>query len=395
MSQTDGSTVVERKSSKRKRSTKTDPEIEIDVNLPEPLSKKELRKAKKQKVSKTEKATGNGEEESADAPADNASGEKANVGEQKTPVRSQFGIWIGNLPWTCDRNGLEAFFEANSSGIKSDDITRIHMPAPAPNPNQKFNKPVNKGFAYVDFATEASHKAALALSETPIGGRNVLIKNAKDFNGRPDAAPAAAAEGKPDKHGASKKLATDKLFVGNLGFEITKEELREHFEQCGEVSDVFLATFEDTGKCKGYGWVTFGSVEAAQAAERGYVFKQSEADGSDDDGEASKERKPKKPRKWFVNKLHGRPLRCEFAEHASERYNKRFGKGRRKDGEATTDGNTPSGLMDEVSSAPGNRVRALPRKRDARTIAPGAAHMNAQRSTSGIIEATGKKIVFD
>ncbi len=53
-----------------------------------------------------------------------------------------------------------------------------------------------------------------------------------------------------------------------------------------------------------------------------------EQEGETGGGGGAGEGKRRKPRKWTVNKLAGRVLRCEFAEDPALRYRKRFGKKR-------------------------------------------------------------------
>merc|ERR1719427_135455 len=48
-----------------------------------------------------------------------------------------------------------------------------------------------------------------------------------------------------------------KLFVGNLDFNTTEEQLKAHFEQYGEVEKVNMHKNHETGKSKGSGFVTF------------------------------------------------------------------------------------------------------------------------------------------
>ena len=57
-----------------------------------------------------------------------------------------------------------------------------------------------------------------------------------------------------------------KLYVGNLSYGTTEDSLRSHFEQCGTVSDVIIITDRDTGRSKGFGFVTMDSDEGAQSA---------------------------------------------------------------------------------------------------------------------------------
>ena len=68
-----------------------------------------------------------------------------------------------------------------------------------------------------------------------------------------------------------------KLFVGNLSWGTDEEGLREHFERFGEVLDARVITDRETGRSRGFGFVTFADSEAAQNAIN-------ELDGSDFDG---------------------------------------------------------------------------------------------------------------
>jgi RNA recognition motif-containing protein len=57
-----------------------------------------------------------------------------------------------------------------------------------------------------------------------------------------------------------------KIFVGNLNYRSTPEGLRELFSAHGEVLDVFIGTDRETGRSRGFGFVTMGSKEAGAAA---------------------------------------------------------------------------------------------------------------------------------
>eukprot|EP00092_Neocalanus_flemingeri_P033891 GFUD01036853.1.p1 GENE.GFUD01036853.1~~GFUD01036853.1.p1 ORF type:complete len:786 (+),score=229.36 GFUD01036853.1:50-2359(+) len=48
-----------------------------------------------------------------------------------------------------------------------------------------------------------------------------------------------------------------KLFVANLDFGTTDEDLKTHFEQYGEVESVNIHKFHDTGRSRGFGFITF------------------------------------------------------------------------------------------------------------------------------------------
>ncbi|MFQ5418463.1 MAG: RNA recognition motif domain-containing protein [Myxococcota bacterium] len=57
-----------------------------------------------------------------------------------------------------------------------------------------------------------------------------------------------------------------KLYVGNLSFSATEEELRELFEQHGTTVSVRVITDRETGRSRGFGFVEFEEESAAEKA---------------------------------------------------------------------------------------------------------------------------------
>jgi cold-inducible RNA-binding protein len=57
-----------------------------------------------------------------------------------------------------------------------------------------------------------------------------------------------------------------KVYVGNLSYETTEDELRSLFAQSGSVTEVALIKDRDTGSSKGFAFVTMGSQEDANKA---------------------------------------------------------------------------------------------------------------------------------
>ncbi|KAL1821780.1 hypothetical protein ACET3Z_016649 [Daucus carota] len=55
-----------------------------------------------------------------------------------------------------------------------------------------------------------------------------------------------------------------KVFVGGLAWETPTNVLQEYFEQFGEILEAVIITDKNTGKSKGYGFVTFRDAESAR-----------------------------------------------------------------------------------------------------------------------------------
>ena len=56
-----------------------------------------------------------------------------------------------------------------------------------------------------------------------------------------------------------------KLFVGNLSFETTSDEIRDLFSEVGPVESCQVITDRDTGRSKGFGFVEMSDDNAEKA----------------------------------------------------------------------------------------------------------------------------------
>ena len=57
-----------------------------------------------------------------------------------------------------------------------------------------------------------------------------------------------------------------KLYIGNLPYSATAEEIRALFEQVGEIADVAVSSDRETGRSKGFGFVEMATEDLAQEA---------------------------------------------------------------------------------------------------------------------------------
>jgi RNA recognition motif-containing protein len=60
------------------------------------------------------------------------------------------------------------------------------------------------------------------------------------------------------------ELFVKKIFVGNLDFSTTEDELRQLFAQHGKVDGVSLITDQDTGRSRGFAFVEMPNSEEAR-----------------------------------------------------------------------------------------------------------------------------------
>jgi cold-inducible RNA-binding protein len=56
-----------------------------------------------------------------------------------------------------------------------------------------------------------------------------------------------------------------KIYIGNLSYQTTENDLMNLFAQAGEVESVNIITDPDTGRSKGFGFVEMGDDDADNA----------------------------------------------------------------------------------------------------------------------------------
>ncbi|GAA5850283.1 hypothetical protein JCM9279_006512 [Rhodotorula babjevae] len=307
-----------------------------DDDEPKPLSHKEKRLAKKRKLAAEAAGLDPDAPAPSSAPAPTSSGPTATtIGTTlvgNTPGRSAHGIWVGNMNYATHPRELLAWFAGH--GLK--DVVRINMPG------GKRSHENNRGFAYLDFPTVEDQEAAVACSEKNLDGRKLLIKASSDYTGRPAPAPGAgAAPGgavkdvlasldpsaleRPDPRAAAaassaaaavdgaaptsstagagaapptlnrtarkilsrqKNAAGPTLFLGNLGFETTVDDIRDMFDRNQVRSSEWAPKGkEDQKACKGK---KGGNGKGKGKAEEG---EEEEEEEGEDEGEGGEEDK--------------------------------------------------------------------------------------------------------
>ncbi|KAI6785632.1 putative Cutinase negative acting protein [Emericellopsis cladophorae] len=162
-------------------------------------------------------------------------------------------LFAGSLSWGVDDDMLyQAFSEFE--GLSGARVVTDRM-----------NNNRSKGFGYVDFETpEACTKAYEAMQGQMIDNRAINLDYA---NAKPaDANPQSRAADRAQKHGDSVSPESDTLFVGNLPFDVDQDAVRAFFSEAAEPTSIRLPTDPDSGNPKGFGYVSFSSVEDAKTA---------------------------------------------------------------------------------------------------------------------------------
>ena len=84
------------------------------------------------------------------------------------------------------------------------------------------------------------------------------------------------------------------IYVGNISFGLSEGDLQDAFEQFGAVSQLKIITDRETGRSRGFGFITMDSAEEGQAAIAG--LNGQELDGRELSVREATPRAPRAPR---------------------------------------------------------------------------------------------------
>ncbi|KAK6471700.1 RNA-binding protein 39, partial [Huso huso] len=115
----------------------------------------------------------------------------------------------------------------------------------------------SKGIAYIEFVEASSVPLAIGLTGQRLLGVPIIVQASQAEKNR-----AAALANNLQKGNAGPM----RLYVGSLHFNITEEMLRGIFEPFGRIESIQLMMDSETGRSKGYGFITFSDAECAKKA---------------------------------------------------------------------------------------------------------------------------------
>jgi len=182
-------------------------------------------------------------------------------------------VYVGNLAWSVSWQDLKDHMrdagDVQYSKVLTDRDGR------------------SKGCGIVEFSTvEGAQDAIEKLTDTELKGRKIFVRedreDGKRGGGAPrvpkaeggaaaeggESAPAAAAAASSAPASASDKVEGSQLFIGNLSWDTTWQELKDYFATVGDVQYSNVAVGRD-GRKKGFGFIRFATAEeASQAIEK-------------------------------------------------------------------------------------------------------------------------------
>jgi nucleolin len=165
-------------------------------------------------------------------------------------------VYVGNLGYDTTADRIEEIFA--SCGTVSD----VNLLIDRESGN-------SRGFAFVTFASPQDAQAAVDnLNGTNIDGRDIRVNVS-----RPRGEKSSFSENTFGGRGGGNKygggggdIDSAKLFVGNLGWDTSTEDLQRVFSEYGRVVDARVVTDRDTGNSRGFGFITFDDAKSAENA---------------------------------------------------------------------------------------------------------------------------------
>lgn len=199
---------------------------------------------------------------------------------EEKPSKDRFKVYVGGLPFNCDRWEIKDHFFRNAG-----EVDWLHMPL------DEQERP--RGIAFISFWTQKSFDKALLLNGTTFKNRQLTVNMA---GAKPQKAAGKAGDpsGEQAKPGKDKKLkAADKgspkdasvekaeeleaahqdlpkeskdrkVFVGGIPFSCSKKTLKADFEVCGAIQQLSMP--RDGQRSKGIAFITFSTKEAVAEA---------------------------------------------------------------------------------------------------------------------------------
>lgn len=160
-------------------------------------------------------------------------------------------LYVGNLSFDTTQESLIEYFEQHGP------VTDCFLPTDR-------NTGYKRGFGFVTMADEDALTAIDNLNEVEFEGRTLQVNK-------------SLPKGKsPPRRSFTRAPRATKLYIGNLPFDTSQDEIYSLFEEYGDVKDCYVPMDRETGQSRGFAFVSLSPEDAQRAID--------ETDGFEFDG---------------------------------------------------------------------------------------------------------------
>ena len=163
---------------------------------------------------------------------------------KKEFVQSEWTVKVRELPCKIKKGDVKRFFAPAA-------VTRVKLPGRI------------KGIAYVSFKSQKDFEKGLQKHKSMLNGHQVLVSHLKQ---KGSVTLASRSEPKPYHQITESVADTGRLYVRNLCYTCTSQDLEDLFSPFGQLTEVYLPIDPSTKKVKGFAFVTFVFPEHAITA---------------------------------------------------------------------------------------------------------------------------------
>lgn len=156
-------------------------------------------------------------------------------------------LFIGGISWETTEEKLKEYFETYGEVVQTVVMREKTTGRP-------------RGFGFVVFADPSILDRVLQDSHS-IDGRTVEAKRALSREEQQTSAKTGNFNNARN-YGGGGSFRTKKIFVGGLPATLSEEGFRQYFEAYGHVTDVVVMYDQNTGRPRGFGFITFDTEEA-------------------------------------------------------------------------------------------------------------------------------------
>ncbi|MFS7957243.1 putative RNA recognition motif domain, nucleotide-binding alpha-beta plait domain superfamily [Helianthus anomalus] len=177
--------------------------------------------------------------------------------EQQQPSYSpDLKLYVGNLPWNVDSAALAQLFQ------RAGNVEMVEV---------VYDKGSgrSRGFGFVTMSTvEEVEAATRQFNGYELDGRQLRVNS-----GPPPSKGDSFSRGQRDggrggynSGGGRSYDSTNKVYVGNLAWSVDNLALETLFQEQGNVMEARVVYDRDSGRSKGFGFVTYGSMDEVNKA---------------------------------------------------------------------------------------------------------------------------------